>query len=110
MVSKEFDLEGIKIRIIKNKRNRRIRLTISGNEVKVSIPYFVPYFEGLRFAKTKVNWIKTKIKSKTLYYDGLKIGKNHHLRIKACDQTKPSSRISDIYIDIKYPKDQDFNS
>lgn len=110
MVSKEFDIEGIRIRIIKNKRNRRIRLTISNNEVKVSIPYFVPYLEGLKFAKTKLNWIKTKIKPKTFYQEGQKIGKYHSLMIKAADQTKPTSRIGDIFIDIKYPDILDINS
>ena len=109
MVSKEFELDGLKIRIIKNRRNRRIRLTISGNEVRVSIPYFVPYLEGLKFAKSKLDWIKTRLKPKTFYYNNQKIGKNHSLIIDPTTKDKLSSKISDIFIYINYPKELNIN-
>ncbi len=109
MVSKEFELDGIKIRVIKNKRNRRIRLTISGHEVRVSIPYFVPYFEGLKFAKSKLDWINTRLKPKTFYCNNQKIGKNHHLVLIPTSNNKLSSKISDIFIYINYPENLDIN-
>ncbi len=107
MTFKEFELDDFKLKVIKNKKNRRLRLSITGSEVKVSIPYYISYQEGLKFAKSKKDWIKTKLKPKNIFIDSMKIGKNHTLRLEPCNVTRPSCRINDILISIKYPLNSD---
>lgn len=60
--SKEFWLDEIKQKIVVTKRtsSRSIRLNIKGDRVSVSIPKYLPFLAGLKFARSHQNWIFEK--------------------------------------------------
>lgn len=93
------------IRITKKKGLKRIsmRLHHSG-ELRVSIPYYLPFAAGLSFAKSQTDWaIKQQQKHQTpMFVPNMTIGKDHQLVYVAAD--KLSSRVSEDKIVIKLPK------
>lgn len=83
MAVKKIEVPGIgTVKLYKRKGSRSLRLSVSlAGEVRVSIPYWLPYDAGARFASTKVDWIQARLKERTVTVltDGQAIGKSHHL-------------------------------
>lgn len=83
MASKDFSLTGVgTITISKRRANRSIRLSVkSDGKILVTIPAWATYNSGLRFAESKLDWIKQQLPSKTYLSDGQAVGKQHHLQL-----------------------------
>ncbi len=106
MNSKQFVLdEQVTITIAKRSSNRQMRLTINGDgTVRVSMPKWVPYAQGVRFAKSRLNWIKAKIPERTTISQGQKVGKSHRLMFKPTDKQTITTRLTELEAVVFCPK------
>jgi predicted metal-dependent hydrolase len=96
------------IQITKRKTNRSIRLSVGADgQVKVSIPTWVPYQAGIRFAQTKSEWI-TKQRAEhhqTFLESGQALGKAHHLYLQTSPTAETvSSRLKETQALVVYPE------
>lgn len=109
MNSRQFLLDDqVKVVVSKRSSSRNIRLTI-GNDgiVKVSIPRWVPYKEAVRFAYSKLDWIKSKTPRQNLRYDTQRIGKNHQLIFRLTNKSTITTRLNDLEAIVFYPNTKD---
>ncbi len=78
MAQQTRTVEGVgSVTFQKRRGSRSIRIHLHGNDVKVTMPYFVPYSQAERFVKDRSVWIKDHIKEPELLVAGAYIGKNH---------------------------------
>lgn len=106
MAFKEFTLnETQSVVIYKRRGSRSLRLSVSATgQIRVTIPTWASYRAGLAFARSKQSWIATQKQPALVLRDGQAIGKAHHLRFLAQDTiAKPSSRVTDSEVIIRYP-------
>lgn len=97
MASKIVTVEGLgPVQLYKRKNARALRLSITHKgEIRVSMPYWVPYSAAAEYVKTKQAWIQAKRVTAEPLFNGMKIGKAHHLRfVQQADKKGASSRIT----------------
>ncbi len=112
MAFKKFTLNEQTLVIYKrrNSRNLKLSLTATG-EIHVSIPLWAPYASGLKFAESRYQWIQQQSHQRQYLYQGLAIGKAHHLVfVQKSGIAKPTSRISGTEITISYPDELSITS
>lgn len=97
---------GVPVNIYKRKANRSLRLSVTASgEVRVSIPAWAPYSAGLRFAKSRYDWILSQKRLSSNLAEGQPIGKAHHLSFMARPSAaKPTSRVVSGAIIVNYPE------
>jgi predicted metal-dependent hydrolase len=107
MATKQIDIPGIgNVMLYKRRGNRSLRLSIaSDGEVRVSMPYWLPYTAGERFALSKAEWIAAhRVTAPEALQNGQAIGKAHHLHFTASSQaTRVTSRLKLSKIEITHP-------
>jgi predicted metal-dependent hydrolase len=94
------------VKLYKRKGARSIRLSVTpSGEVRVSLPAWLPYDAGVRFAQSKLSWILSQQVEKTpALSHGQAIGKSHHLYFwSSLEADKPTSRIQGTTIKVIYP-------
>jgi predicted metal-dependent hydrolase len=81
MAIKRVEVPGVgPVKLVKRKGVRSIRLSIAHDgEVRVSLPYWLPYATGAEFARAKRDWIVSKQVKADLLEHGGKVGKSHTL-------------------------------
>ncbi|HUS26553.1 MAG TPA: SprT family zinc-dependent metalloprotease [Nevskiaceae bacterium] len=83
MATKQIELPHIgTVTIYKRRGNRSLRLSIgAGGEVRVSMPYWLPYKAGEQFAVSKLDWIEANRDHAQAAFlqQGQGIGKAHRL-------------------------------
>lgn len=92
--------------LYKRRGNRSLRLSIgAAGEIRVSMPYWLPYKAGEQFALSKSAWIALHRAPVTAgLQSGQAIGKAHRLLFSPSGRvTKPMTRIKDNQIEISYP-------
>lgn len=108
MATKQIKVPEIGVvTLSKRKGARMIKLRVDARgQVLVTLPYWLPYDAGVRFAKSKQQWIaqyQERSRSGGLAH-GQAIGKNHRLYFEASPVVKKvTSRVSDNVIRITYP-------
>lgn len=109
MAYKRFTLPGgTPLTIYKRKASRNVRLSVTPEgEARVSIPRWTAYAVGLRFALSRLDWIKSQQKPPVLLMDGQRIGKAHRLRFAAGSGGKVTARVSQTEVTVTYPADGD---
>lgn len=95
------------VTLYKRRGNRSLRLSITpGGEIRVSMPYWIPYAAGEHFASKKADWIlahQAKNASPQLAH-GQRIGKAHRLVIGPDSNTqKITTRLRPNEIHIVHP-------
>lgn len=94
------------LKLYKRRGARSIRLSVAPDgEIRVHLPYWVPYSAGVQFAKSRQTWIAEQLSKlpKTLKH-GQIIGKTHRLYFETSEKaTKPSSRVTVSAIRITHP-------
>lgn len=102
---KIVELEGIgKIKLVKSSRNTSIRLSVTANGVRVSLPYWTPYSVAIAFARQHTDWLQSELvkQNATVLLPEQKVGKLHHLHfVYAATGEKATSRITATKITIK---------
>lgn len=111
MATKQITIPDIgDVTLYKRRGNRSIRLSIGLNgEVRVSLPYWLPYAAGAEFARSKAGWIAANRGSATTLQHGEAIGKAHRLyfepRVAA---QKVTSRVTHTEIRVSHPASRHF--
>ncbi|HSX16989.1 MAG TPA: SprT family zinc-dependent metalloprotease [Patescibacteria group bacterium] len=107
MATKQVDIPGIgQVVLYKRRGNRSLRLSIgSDGEVRVSMPYWLPYKAGEQFASSKADWVaEHRVEPPSVLRHGQAIGKAHHLRFTAsAEATRVSTRLKLSQIEITHP-------
>jgi predicted metal-dependent hydrolase len=107
MAIKQIDISGIgNVTLYKRRGNRSLRLSItSDGEVRVSMPYWLPYAAGEQFAVSKAGWIAAhRVPTPELLQHGQAIGKAHHLHFTASAQaTRITSRLKLSQVEVTHP-------
>ena len=98
MPSKKFDLPGVgSVTVTKRRGAKNIRLTINPRgQVRVSIPYWIPYAAGLSFAKSRQDWLSKKLAQnpKTTLADGDRVGKSYRLKFVTSASKRTSTSLT----------------
>ena len=106
MPLKKFELtDGLHITVFKRRSSRSIRLSLTASgEVRVSLPFWVPYKTGVTFAESRREWILEQRQVPATLTEGQLIGKQHrlHFRVSA-KSVKTSSRLTDDLVIITHP-------
>ncbi|HSW80537.1 MAG TPA: SprT family zinc-dependent metalloprotease [Candidatus Saccharimonadales bacterium] len=108
MAVKNIDLPSIgSVRLYKRRGAKSIRLSVtSTGDVRVTLPYWLPYEAGIRFARSKQSWIASQLEQHHAaeLINGQPIGKSHHLQlVRSHMASKVSSRVDGTSIRITYP-------
>jgi predicted metal-dependent hydrolase len=104
MASKIIHVDGVgEVTISKRKGQRSIRIAVSGSQVKITQPSWLPFSASEAFIATRMTWIMEHLKQELLYTDGGQIGISHTLKL-AKGRTL-SRRITANTLLITYPKE-----
>lgn len=100
--------DGTPVTIYKRKTSRSLRLTIGPEgEAKISIPRWTAYGIGLKFANSRLDWIRSQQRRPEGLGEGQRIGKAHRLRfVRRAGVSKVASRVSNPDITVIFPDDQ----
>jgi predicted metal-dependent hydrolase len=112
MATKTVSIPDIgEVTLYKKRGNRSLRLSIShSGQVRVSLPYWLPYAAAEQFARSKAEWINAnRHKTEAIALEhGHAIGKAHRLYFEAGPESlKLSTRIEGNAIRICFPRSQD---
>ena len=106
MATKQVTIDGIGVvSIYKRKGNRSIRLSIRPDgEVRVSIPTWLPYAAGVKFASSRADWIaQNRQAPPAALAHGHRVGKAHRLSLEPHATDKVATRLDGNEIRISYP-------
>jgi predicted metal-dependent hydrolase len=107
MATKQVTIPSIgTVTLYKRRGNRSLRLSVGANgEVRVSLPYWVPYKAAEEFAKGKASWIlANQTKRNVLLAHGQHIGKAHRVFFQAeSGRSTVSTRVDQTDIIVHHP-------
>lgn len=107
MATKQVSIPDIgTVTLYKRRGNRSLRLSIGSNgEVRVSLPYWLPYKAGEQFALSKTPWIiANRGQAPALLAHGHSIGKAHRLYFEPqAMASRISSTIASNEVRIRFP-------
>jgi predicted metal-dependent hydrolase len=110
MAFKIIEIENLgRVRCYKLRNAKAMRISINhSGEVRLSLPVWVPYREGVKFLLAKQDWIKQKLNgnNQTLNH-GMRIGKAHQLAFAACSAVKIQTKIVGNTVNVNYPEHMD---
>lgn len=114
MPNKVVSLPGIGAVTLRKRRGlRSLRLSITAaGEVRVTVPYWLPYEAGLTYARSQIDWIVQHQASRDsiLLQHGQAVGKTHRLVFEpTLHVTKVSSRVSANLVRIVHPTEKPHN-
>ena len=102
MAVKQVEVAGIgMVNIYKRRDARSIKISLTrGHEVRVTIPYWLPYRAGIEYARSKTDWIKRNSQPISELKDDMQIGKSHRLHFVPDDSL--ASKVTPTEIVVKY--------
>lgn len=107
MATKTVDIPEIGVvTLYKRRGNRSLRLSLgAGGEIRVSLPFWVPYKAGEQFARSKADWIAAHRRPAINgLQHGQAIGKAHRLHFAPSPaSTKVTTRLKQNQIEITHP-------
>lgn len=70
------------VKIFRRRGAKNLRISLSGNnDIRITLPYYVPYSTGISFALKKRDWILKRIKPVYQLENNQLLGKYHRLRL-----------------------------
>lgn len=105
MAIKLVELDGLgAVKLTKRRGTRRLRLRLSSRgEVIVSMPSWLPFKAGERFALEHQSWIAKHRVTPTLLLPNRPIGKTHKLLFAVAKGPKPSVRVTATDVTVLVP-------
>ncbi len=96
MPAKIIEIDGIgAVHFYKRRAARSIRLSITHQgQIRVSLPFWVPFAAGVSFVQSKKDWINTERPETTILTEGYRLGKAHHITFLAGSGDNITTRIS----------------
>lgn len=96
------------LKLYKRRGARSIRLSVRPDgEIRVSLPYWVPYAAAVQFARSRQVWLAEQLQKvpKALRH-GQSIGKSHRIYFEPSETSrKPSSRVTTSAVRVTHPFD-----
>jgi predicted metal-dependent hydrolase len=109
--AKILEIEDIgPVHFYKKRGSKNIRLSFtSDNNIRVSLPMWVPYKAGITFVQSRRDWVlENRPGGNELLTDGMEVGKTHILRFVADpDSTEVGTQILGRTILIEFPTHKD---
>ena len=105
MAIKYIEIPGIgRVKLTKRRSTRSLRVrTTSGGGIVVSIPTWIPFKAGEKFALQHIEWIKKHQTEISLLLPNRKIGRNHALLFKVGAGAKPTVKVVDSTVVVSVP-------
>lgn len=104
MALKQLEVPGVGLVTFQKRRGTRsIRIAIHGPEVKVTMPFWAPYREAIRFTATKHEWIKQNRTQKPILSHGDHVGLKHTIITQPGDSLR--TRVTNDKIVVSLPDD-----
>lgn len=104
MAVKQLNIEGIGLVDFQKRRGTRsVRIRISGQRVKVTMPQWVPYKAAMTYVLQQKSWILTHKKDVPLIEAGNTVGKYHTLQFVPTAAKTMSSRVMNESITVYMP-------
>jgi len=107
MATKQVRIPDIgTVTLYKRRGNRSLRLSIGANgDVRVSLPYWLPYKAGEQFALSRRPWIMAnRVQSSLMLKQGSAIGKAHHLYFEQrARAVKVSAKVAANEVRVSFP-------
>lgn len=93
------------VTLYKRRGNRSLRLSVGLNgDIRVSLPYWVPYRAGIEFAKGKAAWIADhQAERNPVLRHGQLIGKAHRLTFTTTAAARTTTRVSPTEVRVLHP-------
>lgn len=94
MSMQKVEISGVgPVTLVKSARSRNIRLTVTADGIRVSMPRWTPFSAGKAFAEHHSDWIQRELaKRPTSQLEaGQRIGKLHYLRYEQILDGKPAT-------------------
>lgn len=113
MSTKQVNVPNVgNVTLYKRKGNRSLRLSIShSGEVKVTMPYWLPFKAGEQFAASKADWItKHNINKVEPLRNGQSVGKAHRIYFFNDTLDEVKTHVTDTEIKIHLPRFESINS
>ncbi len=112
MAVKTVEVNGLgEVKLTKRKGTKRLRIRLSSNgDVIVSMPTWLPFVAGEKFALQHVDWIQEHRLEPRLLLPNLKIGRSHKLVYKVAKGLKPSVRVTIDEVIVSVPIGQNVKS
>jgi predicted metal-dependent hydrolase len=107
MATKQISVPEIgTVTLNKRRGNRSLRLSIGHDgEIRVSLPYWLPYSAGEQFVRSKQDWIVAhQSKKRDILQNGQSIGKAHRLYFTSdASIAKPKTHVTETEIRVSLP-------
>lgn len=111
MATKQVDIAGIgQVTLIKNSRSRSIRLSVTHNGVRVSLPRWTPYSTAIHFVEKQADWVRKELQKYQAdpLYENQKIGKLHRLHfVSVGSNASVTSRVTATKITVQLASGED---
>lgn len=106
MAMRQFDIPDIgTVSVYKRNSSRNLRISITGEGVRVSMPLYMSYGSALSFIEHRRDWILNHIESATAsLVSGQRVGKDHEIRFVINFKIqKPVTRVHNGLIEVRHP-------
>jgi predicted metal-dependent hydrolase len=105
MSVKRVEVQGIGVvKLYKRRDARSIKISLGhGNDIRVTMPIWVPYKAGLEYLKSKSNWIEANRRPAAHLLHGTRIGKAHQLVYFPRQVSTVSARVTQTEIRVSHP-------
>jgi predicted metal-dependent hydrolase len=107
VATRQIDIPDIgNVMLYKRRGNRSLRLSVGANgEIRVTMPYWLPYKAGEQFARTQADWIaRHRGPAPAGLQHGQAIGKAHRLHFAPSAQAQEvSTRVRQNQVEVHHP-------
>ncbi len=111
MSQKVINVDGIgDVPFYKRRDAATIKIRVSGSDIKVSMPMWVPYKAAVAYVSQRSEWIVANRKPSAVLNPGSKIGKNTVLRLQPADVIRFSSKYTNNQLIIRFPSQYSIDS
>lgn len=112
MAVRQFTVPELgEINVYKRRKSKHIRISVDAhNKIKISVPYWLPYQHGVKFAIQKTEWILSKKHHIPILDNGDKIGKFHRLTVTRGTGMRIITKVSDSEVIVFLPTSLETNS
>ncbi len=90
--------------LVKRRGAKNVRLSVTAaGRVRVSMPAWVPYATGIRFAKSRADWLEKQLNSRVSRFleHGDRIGKSHRLEFVVTSANTVSTRVTQTAVIVR---------
>lgn len=105
MSAKKVHIDGVgEVSLFKRRGTSSVRISLtSAGTVRVTIPAWAPFRVGIEYARSKSEWITAHKQTRNTIFEGMSIGKGHHVHFDPSKNGAIRTRIRENGIFINVP-------